>query len=377
MISSKFYTYLYKTINSGTTWERKSIAPNSQFIFINSQIGFFQQTWNIYETTNGGDTIILNHKIPKNITPWGIIYKNKNRIYVPLGMFYSEDNATQTRTINDTNWTVRCDTGIIYLNFYDTISGVGLFVNKDNDKFIISTINEGKTWEKGYQAPSDLKYLYAINKDTILINFNYKLSVSKNGGYTWYPASKVGLPDSIILNDFSIINSKTWFILIWNGDYKKYEVFYTSNAGDSWKPLATDYYFPKSPNKIKAIIDSNKKITIFLAGIGNSQNTPMYRATFEPWEIWDNIVKPEDFVSEFKLYPNPSTGWISADLKFDKVEDVLISVTDLLGKEILKLKMNNFKDGAIPIDLSNYSGIFFCSIKTKKGVVSKKIIITK
>ena len=73
------------------------------------------------------------------------------------------------------------------------------------------------------------------------------------------------------------------------------------------------------------------------------------------------------------IYPNPTNSLISIkSTTLAKIENVLIS--DLLGKTVLEMKINN-TEFINSIDISKLSsGQYFIKIKTSDGFVNKKII---
>jgi PKD repeat protein len=76
--------------------------------------------------------------------------------------------------------------------------------------------------------------------------------------------------------------------------------------------------------------------------------------------------------STFKIYPNPTNGIFN--LQISQTENIEIKICDVYGKNIYQ---NNNAASTIQIDLSSQaSGVYFISIQTKGGVVTKKILVT-
>lgn len=74
---------------------------------------------------------------------------------------------------------------------------------------------------------------------------------------------------------------------------------------------------------------------------------------------------------KISIYPNPSNGKLFI-LTSELIKS--IKVTNIIGKEIYL--NNNFNNNSI--DLSNsHHGIYFISLSTEKGTITKKIILTK
>jgi len=74
---------------------------------------------------------------------------------------------------------------------------------------------------------------------------------------------------------------------------------------------------------------------------------------------------------EINMYPNPTQGKLFISTS-DKITS--ISITNIIGKEVFS--QINFNDNSI--DLNSFkNGVYFVSINTNKGAVTKKIILTK
>jgi len=74
---------------------------------------------------------------------------------------------------------------------------------------------------------------------------------------------------------------------------------------------------------------------------------------------------------EISIYPNPSNGKL-----FISTSEAIksIKVTNIIGREIYS--NNSFNDNSI--DLINFhNGVYFINLSTKKGTITKKIILTK
>jgi hypothetical protein len=77
------------------------------------------------------------------------------------------------------------------------------------------------------------------------------------------------------------------------------------------------------------------------------------------------------------IYPNPSSGLINYSL-VNISGDLTIKIVDILGKDVHQKKIvNNNADIKGTIDLSNQQkGIYFLQIKSKKGKITLKVVIT-
>jgi hypothetical protein len=74
--------------------------------------------------------------------------------------------------------------------------------------------------------------------------------------------------------------------------------------------------------------------------------------------------------NSFSIYPNPTSGQFTVELSTDNAE---IIVTDILGKQIIKTQtIHNTKN----LQLED-NGIYFISITTKQGTITRKLIVNK
>lgn len=76
------------------------------------------------------------------------------------------------------------------------------------------------------------------------------------------------------------------------------------------------------------------------------------------------------------IYPNPTPGEFSVDLRFASPQNVFISVRDMLGKTIQERRVDNTMTGSLRFDLTgNPPGIYMVSVRTDHGVTSSKIVV--
>ena len=88
-------------------------------------------------------------------------------------------------------------------------------------------------------------------------------------------------------------------------------------------------------------------------------------------------INESSFISNITIYPNPTNT--SATILFNllKVENISISIVDMLGREIKNTTTNNLQSGnnKINLDISDLNnGIYFVRINNKKGFVNKLVI---
>ena len=88
--------------------------------------------------------------------------------------------------------------------------------------------------------------------------------------------------------------------------------------------------------------------------------------------IVDDII-----VEKFEVYPNPNNGAFVVDIQLNQVQDVRISIIDVLGRELF----SSLQNGDIinyPITISSYSaGVYLIRIQGDSLDMSKRIILEK
>ena len=81
-------------------------------------------------------------------------------------------------------------------------------------------------------------------------------------------------------------------------------------------------------------------------------------------------------ITSFKIYPNPSTGNFSLEVKTISEEKVIIVLTNTIGEIILSEKYN-FAAGKnkIEFNMDDYSkGLYFLQLKTSKTIFVHRIV---
>jgi len=81
----------------------------------------------------------------------------------------------------------------------------------------------------------------------------------------------------------------------------------------------------------------------------------------------------------FDLYPNPSGGMVTVEIKNASFEKVSVNVFDAAGKEIRSLELGGQNAGSkFGLNLSgNPDGVYLIKIQTEQGVATKSVIIDK
>mgnify|MGYP003801012101 CR=1 FL=1 len=91
--------------------------------------------------------------------------------------------------------------------------------------------------------------------------------------------------------------------------------------------------------------------------------------------IYVNTGVEEANSSKVSVYPNPTNGNISVDLRLPLNTEVTVSITDMMGREIVVLNKGMLKNAKFDVDLSNFSsGVYFVKVQTAENQWLEKII---
>ena len=84
----------------------------------------------------------------------------------------------------------------------------------------------------------------------------------------------------------------------------------------------------------------------------------------------------DENINKLEIFPNPTNDFINLDISINSLEDINISLIDILGKEIFNkmyLNTNLINDR---IDISNQKdGLYFIEIKYESSILKRKILI--
>ena len=88
-----------------------------------------------------------------------------------------------------------------------------------------------------------------------------------------------------------------------------------------------------------------------------------------------NSYSLENMVS---IYPNPSNGIVSAEIKLNTPENLSVNVYSMLGEKVIAISENHSRGGSYKIDLSQLSGgLYYIEISTGEEKMIKKLILKK
>ncbi len=103
-------------------------------------------------------------------------------------------------------------------------------------------------------------------------------------------------------------------------------------------------------------------------------STPVVRMNFDPSV---SIAEVSNIINEIEIYPNPSDSQATLEFSHSKASDVVITVTDLLGKNVSTTTLNNVPSGnnSLSLNCTSYrSGVYYVTIESGGSKTTKKFI---
>ena len=79
-----------------------------------------------------------------------------------------------------------------------------------------------------------------------------------------------------------------------------------------------------------------------------------------------------------KIHPNPNSGQFVIEIELPQMENVRISILDMVGKEIKVVEDANITSAVYPIDVDKHeSGVYFIKVESKGATSIHKVIVNK
>jgi hypothetical protein len=103
-------------------------------------------------------------------------------------------------------------------------------------------------------------------------------------------------------------------------------------------------------------------------------STPVVRMNFDPTV---NLYEISSEISEVKIYPNPATTETTFEYTLANSSDVVITLSDLSGKEVSKMTLNNVPSGLNSTHLncnSLQNGVYYVTIDSNGSKLTRKLI---
>jgi hypothetical protein len=255
------------------------------------------------------------------------------------------------------------------------------------DVFVIRTNNYGDTlWTKTYdysQAESAYDIKQTVDSGFVIVSiafnqnslaYNIRLIKTDSVG-TVYWTKLFESPYELV--PYSIAQtSDNGFIISGSAMNSAFErnvyLIRTNSIGDT---LWTRKYYV-SINCSGYFVRQTKDNGFIICGLSNTGNSGTYVIKTDSMGIVSTGTGTAEFNNpiNFSIFPNPSTGNFTIDLRGIPNIDGNIEIYNLFGQSIYNCSVRN--KGLSEIDLSNEeNGIYVVVIKTKENIFSEKIVI--
>jgi hypothetical protein len=107
-------------------------------------------------------------------------------------------------------------------------------------------------------------------------------------------------------------------------------------------------------------------------------NGPCYSLTQSKKCSGVGIEEEKEIVSNIIIYPNPSEGNIHLEFDLDGNQDVVITITDVLGNVVKLIEKKAVDSINMPVDFSDQAnGMYYVNIKTQHQTVTEKVAVFK
>lgn len=213
---------IYYSVDSGKTWNlRTSVLKNYiNLFFVNNLVGFAQKRDSISTTTDGGSNWITR-KLPRSDVQDIHFITPSTGFAFGSGMAYKTVDTAKT-------WTQVTANGSLSVFFIDQLRGY----MHQADGYIYSSIDGGTTWQKKSNSNvsmGGIDYLFFSDINTgWLVNFNYGLFKTNNGGLDWTNVLSVNSATEAAIDCFFASNN--------DGVVSSTKrVFSTSNSAVDWR----------------------------------------------------------------------------------------------------------------------------------------------
>lgn len=312
----------FRTNNAGNSWDTSSYSSAG---FATDAISFFNQnngvigTWagEIFKTWNGGLT-------------WTQVYEDGSSVFNPI-------------------FDISCPTDSI------------CYASQSGTYNMIKSTDAGESWDI---LPSSISLggfgtsIHAINKDTVVMVGGFPgIFRTTDGGMTWDGITSPINNPNLIFNDVHFVDS-IGFAVGWNESIIK-----STDYGETW---AVEQYDSTSFEHINAVHMSENGFAIACSNSGSIYRLGNYNCTH----------KTENSSLQVSVSPNPFKEKISVCFEYPVTGT--ISITDLLGRNVKSISINN--QSSYQIDLSELSStLYLLNFSDSNGdkQITKRIVRTK
>jgi len=346
---------ILKTTDGGETWQQKDSGTTENLRKVQfpiQDIGYVVgDSGIVLKTTDSGETWVnIDTGQSSNFEGLSVVDEDLVVISYYNNLIKSEDggNSWVNYSMNSFYYN--------YIQFFNSLIGY----SAKESGILAKTIDGGQTWHE----LSGFVPFYFLNEN---IGFYHEGGLLKtiDGGDTF---EYVGSGISELFSNITAVGENT----IWG-------IFAGFLNGDgSSRGLMKITYSETEPYTEDIWYDDDPGIDMF--SIHFAENTGYivgYKGNPVIWKNGTGIntmsTTDETLKDEIKIYPNPVSNEINIEVEKGNLQDYMVSLTDMAGKQIYS---KSFKEKKIKINTSHFQkGIYILSIETKDKKHSQKLII--
>jgi hypothetical protein len=360
-------SFIVKSIDNGTTWEKTTFLdfPVDKYAMDDGLDldgdGTYDQ---VYSTDNYG-AIVLDATGEAHVF-YGI-------------MMYLDDDLTDASS-----------------SWFPGINGIGYWNESMGEDVTPATVHAGDTslWYSDMMNDNWIVQAPDLNGDGIVDG------VDSTGGYALYYASRASMPNAGISANGEIYLSFSGYTETADNGSQVFRHLYitkSSDGGSTWKTpvdvtpnvswigmkeCVFGSMVPTVDDKIRIVFQMDNEPGLIVRGDEDlvDFNDIVY-IEIDTVGLFGTSVSVNDIknTTQFTVYPNPANDYTSIAISLDKTEKVILTIVDLLGKEISK-EEKVFYSGTTTemLDVSNFqNGVYFINLQVGNKITTQKLVITK
>ncbi|MGY8951608.1 MAG: T9SS type A sorting domain-containing protein [Flavobacteriales bacterium] len=360
-------SFIVKSIDNGTTWEKTTFLdfPVDKYAMDDGLDldgdGIYDQ---VYSTDNYG-AVILDANGEAHVF-YGI-------------MMYLDDDLTDASS-----------------SWFPSINGIGYWNESMGEDITPATVHAGDTslWYSDMMNDNWIVQAPDLNGDGIVGG------VDSTGGYALYYASRASMPNAGISANGEIYLSFSGYTETADNGSQVFRHLYitkSSDGGSTWKTpvdvtpnvswigmkeCVFGSMVPTVDDKIRIVFQMDNEPGLIVRGDEDlvDFNDIVY-IEIDTVGLFGTSVSVNDIknTTQFTVYPNPANDYTSIAISLYKTEKVILTIVDLLGKEISKEEKVLFSGGNTErLDVSNFqNGVYFINLQVGSKITTQKLVITK
>ena len=360
-------SFIVKSIDNGTTWEKTTFLdfPVDKYAMDDGLDldgdGIYDQ---VYSTDNYG-AVILDANGEAHVF-YGI-------------MMYLDDDLTDASS-----------------SWFPGINGIAYWNESMGEDVTPATVHAGDTslWYSDMMNDNWIVQAPDLNGDGIVGG------VDSTGGYALYYASRASMPNAGISANGEIYLSFSGYTETADNGSQVFRHLYitkSSDGGSTWKTpvdvtpnvswigmkeCVFGSMVPTVDDKIRIVFQMDNEPGLIVRGDEDlvDFNDIVY-IEIDTVGLFGTSVSVNDIknTTQFTVYPNPANDYTSIAISLDKTEKVILTIVDLLGKEISKEEKVLFSGGNTErLDVSNFqNGVYFINLQVGSKITTQKLVITK